>query len=325
MSLPIDRATIITAPAIIQYQGVSVFVQDNIVATPRVEYAEIGTSIHGPNRDKRLMNVMFEVTFTPSGQMDNAGTWLHKTFGVWNGDPGDANAFQIGQTIFGAADRTLVIHSVDGRKYTFQAAAPLRPGQLRLKAGTTLFGPITFTCLRKNNTAWATANSLVQIQTGQAFPAVTFSPTAVSTCPWSVSDSGGRFANLPTMDGITLEIAPDVLPISVDTIGTADYRLRSLRATVRFRPAQVVDVIALLGVQGTTDTGRGASVSLLAADELELLPAGSQLGYGFSLSLPKCALTEGPNEFGAEVTLNGEMTFESVWTPGQPVFQITEI
>lgn len=138
--MSIDRTTLLRGPGVITYDSASIHSTDDILVTLVEEYSDKITS--GFARTGRaLKNRYLEVKATPAMWTD-----LAKIFPY-------ASA-QIGDTVYGATDKPLVITPRNGAQLTLTNAAITALPSLKLASGQPTFkGAITWTCLVANATS----------------------------------------------------------------------------------------------------------------------------------------------------------------------------
>ena len=317
--MPLDRALIIRAPAIVQYGGVTVWTNDDIVCTPQLQFFDVGTSVHGPQADRRLIDVAWEIAFTPVVS-DFLAWWeaVYFPFSSW------VNGIGPGGSVFGGTDKPLVIWAKNGnRKYTFATAMSLRPGELTFAANKLIFGQTAFTAIRKNNTAWAVADSLLKVETA-TYPVTAFDSKQPMSVNWPLTF---RVAGVPvfgpidTVDGVTIQMTPNVQPVPTDAMGTVDYSLQNVAVTASFTPALPLDLMALLKVQGLVGLSRGVSVQDFGEGILELDHPAELYRVAVSGARP----VSGLNQFGSTNPLVGRMTFEGRWMANNGSLSLAEL
>lgn len=285
--MTIARASVIRGPAIVIFGSTSIYTEGDISVGIGLTTQPLGTSFFGAI-DEIDMDAQVSVQFTP------AGVWSYRTALL----PNATRA--IGSSLFGA-DATCVIHALNGDKLTLAAAAITQMPQLRFAAGQQLFGPVTITGIRKDNTAWSAADSLIKAETA-AFSDTSFVPANVLTQAYSIVwGASSPWSAISTEVGLTIDFSMQLQPVSEDSMGTIDMTFGGISAVARFLPlnATAADLVALLKAQHT-NTGRGVRRSAFKND---LVVSGT----GVAFTLKNCHPVEGPIRFGSTTIRPGEV------------------
>lgn len=297
MPVQFDPAKLIAGPAIVTYNGVTWYSKDDIAVRIVRETWDVATSRHG-RIDQRMKSISAEITFTPSGQVDQIA-------GLLPYGPDD-----IGANIFPTVDLPLVIHSIAGTKYTFARAAQIGLPSLTLAATNTALGAVTFLCLLKSNTAPTTDDSFLKIEAA-AFSDATFDETEILS-PGYTASYGVSFTALESQDGFSIEFGMDIVRDYVDRIGLVGARLKSLTAAARFKPTGITEAEyhTLCVHDGTGALVPGES---LAKADTDLVITGT----GLAVTIYKAGLATDALAFGDANRL-GELVFTSrrSWTAG---------
>jgi hypothetical protein len=99
--MSIARATIIRGPAIVKWNGATIFSKDDIEANTEIQTFDVPSSIHG-KADERISFRVSKVRITPVGEYESTAIlWPYA-------------AFVPGQSIFGA-DKPLTIQTLAGQ------------------------------------------------------------------------------------------------------------------------------------------------------------------------------------------------------------------
>lgn len=309
--------TIVGGPAIIQYGGTAqantFYTESDITVDVRHETVDINTSQYG-RVDRAVRNVSIEVTCTPTGIWSGGTTnFTDKVALLW---PHISTTF--GAKLFSAtqaAEKTLIIWTLDGAKYTFQSAAVMRMPSLQLSGERILCGPMTFVCIRELATtsnyvqAWNVADTMV-VESAASFTDSTFAASDILIDTYSaVWGSVTGFTSIETMDGFTVDFNVDMTPQNVDGYGTVDYWITNVTAECRFRPIgpTLSQAIAAMKIQDT-GSARGMLMSQIQATNLVI--SGSAAGRP-KLTLYSAQLTQLPGEFGVDKNRVGECVFEA--------------
>jgi hypothetical protein len=293
----IDPTKVIAGPAIVTFDSYTWYTQGDVTIRFRRETWDVKSAIGG-TIDKRLKSVSAEVSFTPVGEIEN----LAKSYPY---APGDC-----GKSIFSATDKPLVVHSIAGQKYTFPRAAVSKMPSLRLGAGTTAFGDMTFMCLRKSTTDWTTADSLLKIEAA-AFSDTGFEESLVLSSAFTAAYGAG-FTAVEAQDGFTIDFALDLIEDRVDRWGLVNARLRSIAVSAKFKPTGMTeaewDSLVL-----PDDTGVVVPGQSLAKAATDLVITGT----GLTVTIYKAGIADHELAFGEPQRL-GELAFVSktTWTVG---------
>jgi len=288
--MTIQRSTIIRGPAIVKFDGAVFYTEGDITATPDIETFEIPTSVFG-KVDERVSNILIDIEFTPAGEWAN----LAKMFP--HASP------SIGDSIFGATDKNLVIHTKAGKELTYKAAALTQMPSIILSTTKTLLGPMKFTCIGADNEAWSAAAHRVAIA-DLAFSDTSFDPANILTQPYAVAwGSTPPWDAIETEEGITIETDMQLEPVPTDSFGTVDMTLAGLSVSARFKPVGVNEqqITDLMKIQGT-GAARGSSLNANSND-LNII------GTGVYVRIYKASPNGGGLAFGNATLRAGELEF----------------
>ncbi|MGH8020525.1 MAG: hypothetical protein ACREIA_20025, partial [Opitutaceae bacterium] len=203
--------------------------------------------VGGAIQDKRLLDQISRVTLQPSGKVEG----LSSLFGCLSAT--------LGSMLFADTDKTLVVKNA-ARAITFASAGVFRPPTIQASNRRTLFGPMEFVCIGKNNTAFGAAASRMSDTTGGAAAGVASSD--IVTAPWTITGAG-LGTDFETVDGVTVEAIPTWEPVQTDSNGVINYALTSVEFRATFAPIiAVAGFLAALNIHFT----RGASLNSLGAD-----------------------------------------------------------
>ena len=260
------------------------------------ETFEIMCSVYG-SVDERVKDVMVKVSFEPVGEWEFLSV-------LW-----PYGATVVGASVFTGTDKPLVIQSVDGKTYTFSAAAVTKMPTITASAIKTLIGEVEFSCLRTNNTAWTGAKSIVTIASN-AFSDVSFIPTNVLTQAYSLAWGSSPWASFESKDGVVVDFSLSLNPIETDSEGIVDYRFEKLGVTAKLTPLGVTDanIASALIIQGT-GAGRGRSLGYAgigAAASADLVITGAASGV---ITVKQAAMKRAGYQFGPVAIRTGELEF----------------
>jgi len=222
----IDRTTIITGPCIVQFAGQSFWSKGDVTVAPKNKRFPVETSRFG-KVDERFSSRMIEVTFEPEGRF-TAG--LAAVLWPYAGT-------NIGTSIYGAADRALVVWGVDGVKLTIHNASLTQMPNLRLGVSKTISGNVKFTGLLAKSTDPANAAAYYTIAAaaypGDAGFAVSDIPTSAFTTVWGGS---APWSSFQTEAGWEIAFSLKLKEQEVDGLGTVDMSLQGLDVSAKAIP-----------------------------------------------------------------------------------------
>jgi hypothetical protein len=315
MSNPI-LPTIITGPAIIQWNGKSFYSKAGFKADFKRDTFKIETDFDG-QIDERAKTQLTEITFQPDGQIST----LNKYFPY--------SVAQIGSSIFGATPLPLVIQtkfggaSNTGQTITYPRAALSKQPQLRLKPTDTLFGEMAFTCLGVP-TVQPTGASAWQTIADAAFADTTYDETAIITDTYSAAYGSSPYNSIGSMAGFEIDLALATENIIADDYGLVDIILKSLTASAKFAPSNLTEaqLYTLLANQGSGYVYPGQSLS---KNNTNLVIAGSgNAAHTLTVTINNA----GPKDAGFMYSTNKhrfnavQFTSKRTWTSGvaNPLF-----
>jgi hypothetical protein len=261
--------------------------------------------------DRRQKSLSAEVSFTPVGQIEN----ISKYFPYAVGD--------IGKSIFAASDKSLVIHTLAGIKYTYARAALIKMPTLKCAATDTFFGDMTFLCILKSNVDPATADAFLNVET-TAFSDATFDETKISSPGYTAAYGASPYDALEALDGFAVEISMEIIRDYVDRYGIVAARLKSLAASAKFTPVGLTEAqwATLMALDGASAIIPGQSVA--KADTDLIITGGADPAV--SLTIHNAGINAAALAFGDAARL-GELEFASkrTWTAGaaNPLFTFT--
>lgn len=221
-------------------------------------------------------------------------------------DDGDGDQYIIEQ-------EPLVIHTYQNRKITFHNGALIAMPAMNFSAVGTLLGSVSFEAFRKNDTSWATANSLYTV--AKALLTDTVPDEAdVPTQEYSFGWGAAPWDDFKMRGPATLTPQMDLAEISNDAEGVCGRRINRVSASLTgspdgFSESQLLDILQMQG--GTSRRG----VSRVRADlTIE--------GTGVYASLKNAAARVGPQTFSPSDPRAGEIQWEGARTPGEAAFYV---
>ncbi len=304
--MPINRTTIVRGPCMVAWNSLQFWSKGDVQLSIPLKVFEVMTSAYG-KVGEALADRIATVHLEPAGEITaafKAALWPYASFAI-------------GASIFGATDLPLILYALDGTSYTFAAAALTKMPDIIQSAKKTAVGPLEFTCIGKDNTAWSTANSFLQVAS-LALPSIAFTPANVLYGAVSAAWGASPFDAFVCKDGFTTSFNLEIEPFDLDSDGTIDFWLKKLDVTTRAQPV-------------TNVTVPGATVAITAAAALARLPlAGAAGGLRGSLltnasdlvmtqtggtapivlTTKKAVLKEVRLDYGSGVPRLGEMVWE---------------
>jgi hypothetical protein len=222
----IDRTTILTGPALVQFASQSFWAQSDLTVTVDNILFPINTA-HFGEVDKRYADRKVVVAFTPSGAFTAGALAV-----LW---PYAATA--IGASIYGGTDRPLVVWTRDGKKLTIHNATITKMPAIRLGVDKTIMGPVEFTGILKNSTDPTNAAAYYTLA-DQAYPGDTgFSVSDIKTLAYASAWGGSSpWSAFSTEAGWEISLDMQTRAQTVDGLGTTDMTLAALSVTARCIP-----------------------------------------------------------------------------------------
>ena len=135
--MALDRTLILKSPGFITWDGAAILSQGDITVSLITEFFEVGSSSHSVV-SRRVMDQRVEIDFTPLMWNDLAKLIPYAS----------AN---IGDTIYGATDKPMVITPRNGAPLTIANAAVTGLPSIKLSATQSILGAMKFTGLVANN------------------------------------------------------------------------------------------------------------------------------------------------------------------------------
>lgn len=236
-----DRNLILKGPAVVIRGGHTYFTKGEITVKANKETYSIESNILG-SAGKRITSKSFTVSFVPQGMLDTVAAYF-----PW----GQAD---LGASIFGATDTTLVIHTLSGRKLTFAASGNLGVRVIHCGTDATALGEISFLCLGKLDTADSTADSRVKVEEA-AFAATGYDRAKIKTPGYQATLTIGAATPvvMQGLEGFDINIEPSFDPDGVNAYGLVGQTLSGIAASALFKPCNLSEsgVLDLLRLQGT--------------------------------------------------------------------------
>jgi hypothetical protein len=275
----INRANIITGPALVQFGGQSFWSKGDIVLKPIVNKFAINVAAFG-EVDGRINDKKVEVTFEPDGRYTSALLAVLFPYAALN----------IGASLYGGSDAALVVWSRAGTKVTLPNAAITKLPNLNFGVGKTITGSMTFTGLLQNSTAPETAGAYWLVE-ADAYPGdAGFATSDILTKAYASAWGSSPWDAFLTEGGWDVQFDLSTAPQMVDGLGTVDITLQELKVTATAIPVGPTEDQVLAATQQNQEMG----TSYATANDLII----SATGVYFSLS--KAGLLEADLGYGSQ-------------------------
>jgi hypothetical protein len=309
---------IIPGPAIVQFDTRSFYTKSDIMEELVLGSFMVECDMHGPI-DERKSSQLTRLRFTPAGEIRA----LDKVFPV-----GVAN---IGGSIFGSANKTVVVHTKfggalgTGQTITYPRGGISRMPAMKLRPRDELFGEMEILCIGDK----ATQNNTVgywRAVADAAFTDATFDESKVVTDYYSAAWGGAPFATMGAMAGFEFEIGMQTEEIPADDVGIADIVLKGLTGMVRFAPSNIslADLDTLLAAQTASAVLPGQSFT--KGNQDLVITGGGNGGVVLTATLHKAGPKAYQGQYGMAKHRHRTVEFTSrrTWTAGvaQPLFTI---
>lgn len=236
-----DRNLVLKGPAVVIRGGHTYFTKGEITVKVNKETYSIESNILG-SAGKRVTSKSCTVSFVPQGMLDTVAAYF-----PWG--QGD-----LGASIFGATDTTLVIHTLSGRKLTFAASGNLGVRTIHCGTDATALGEISFLCLGKLDTADSTADSRIKVEEA-TFASTGLDRAKIRTPGYQASLAIGAATPvvMQGLEGFDINIEPSFDPDSVNAYGLVGQTLSGIAANATFKPCNMTEsgVLSLLNIQGS--------------------------------------------------------------------------
>lgn len=300
----ISRTQILRGPCQVTWGSGAppMYSKGDVTITARTQTLGVATSGFG-EVDQRAQDIEYRIRFVPSGDFVLHAAMLYANM-----------ALKVGESIFGATDKTLVVKPFISPQavLTFKNVGMSRMPPLRLTAAETIFGEVEFIALRSDATTWETADSIVAAGAYSAPDHSTFSAPDHLVQPWSAAWGSSPWDSFQTESGWTVTPAMELSEQRVDNAGLIDYCVRALSVTAQATPIDTglteAVVLAKLGHAGVGKV-RGQSLASLGAD-LVL----SSDGGGSTITLDQAALIDAQLGWGSESKRIGQCTWRATRT-----------
>ncbi len=299
----ISRTQILKGPCQLTYNGGNpLYSKGDVVVSARSTVLGIDTSGFG-QIDQRAIDIEYRIRFQPSGQLGNDASQLWANM-----------ALKVGESIFGATDRTLVIKPFNAGQsvLTFKNVGISRMPSLRLTAGETAIGEMEFTALRSDASTWEVVDSIVAASAYSAPDHTLFGAGNHVVEPWGAVWGAAPWDNFQTESGWTITPTMELSEQRVDNAGLIDLNVRALSVTAQATPIDTslteAVILAKLGHAGAGRI-RGQSLASLGAD-LEIQAADSEI----LVRLDQAVLIDAQLGWGSETKRIGQCTWQATRT-----------
>lgn len=299
----ISRTQILKGPCQLIYNGGNpIYSKGDVVVEARSTVLGIGTSGFG-EIDQRAIDIEYRIRLQPSGQLGNDAAQLWANM-----------ALKVGESIFGATDRTLVIKPFISPQavLTFKNVGISRMPSLQLTAGETAIGEMEFTALRSDATTWEVADSIVAAGVYSAPDHTSFGAGNHIVEPWTAVWGSSPWDSFQTESGWTITPNMELSEQRVDNAGLIDLNVRALSVTAQATPIDTaLTESVILGKLGHSGVGRfrGQSLASLGAD-LELQSQDSEI----LVRLDQAVLIAAQLGWGSESKRVGQCTWRATRT-----------
>jgi len=296
----IARATIIRGPAVIVLGSTTFQSKGDIKQRIIKEFHDVKSARDG-TVTRRTIDAHIELTFEPVGMFTGALASVLWPF----------QSLAIGSSVFGATDTTCEVHTVAGQKIIMEAAAVTKMPNINVSPAKTLLGEMTITGLRKLNTDWSAAHSLIDVAS-LSFADATFDPSKVITQPYTAAwGAGVPWSAFETEAGFSLEFDLKLKEVPTDNYGKIDRTFEDLLVRAKFKPIGVTeaDIEAIVNVQGNAAIVRGVDEGVygpLGTAANLVLTGRTVSAVVFTLNQP--FVEESGLDYGSSAERIGEMT-----------------
>lgn len=273
--MAVDRTLIIKGPAKITFDSASIFSLDDIRVRWITNEFEVRTTAFGRTA-RRVRDRRIEVDVTPAMWSDLTKLLPYATK-------------QIGDTIFGATDKSLVITPRNGAPLTLANAAVTQLPNLTFSVDKPLLRPMRFTALCANNSNAATAANWFAFGSPASDVALTgFDGSKIYNDLYSVARNTVTYRSEA---GFNVDFTLGLVPDQVDGDAVVNYRITELEAVLKFVPSAITEAAyaTLLGWDtkgiGAEPAGHNAVISGTASGSptftiVNTLPAQGSAAYG---------------------------------------------
>lgn len=262
-----DRSTIVRGPCKISYDSQTFYSKGGVSLTMSNSTFDKETDAYGVV-GKAKTDFQVVVEFEPVGEIE-ALTVLFPYAST-----------TIGASIYGSADKPLVITSVD-KTYTINNAAITQMPSIRCTANNTAFGSVQFTGLVDKSGDPSALGDYYSAAAGGSIGAL-FDPTKIVTAPYTATL--GAIGPFYSEAGFEIAFDLSLNPVTVDGMGTVDMSLQNLGANITCIPTgafadsfdtyfgslDVGEELASSTLDISTTTSGGLNFDCLAAQVIDI-------------------------------------------------------
>jgi hypothetical protein len=241
----------IQGPAIVTFNSMSYYVQKDVKVDYKRETFNPASAIWGEIGERHKSD-MFEISFTPVGQLPSTSNFTSKYYPY--------TPSLVGKSILGGA---VVIHSFSqGKTYTYHRGGITKMATLFLHPLKTLFGPMTMVAIGKAATDATDAAFMKTVATA-AFADTSFDGAQVTTEIYEAAwGPDAPYSAMGSHDGFEVEQTMSVKNLESADRGITDIILEKLGCTVKFPPSNLThaQIDTLLNFQDAAVKRPGATL-----------------------------------------------------------------
>ena len=279
-------------PAVVSWNGQNYYTTGTITLTPDIKLREMVSAYYGPV-DSRVTDKLFNLTFTPFGEMNNNAA-KYFPFAVTD----------IGKLVAPATDTPIYIYTSEGQKITIPAGCIIKCPQLLLGTDIGPMGDMTFAGMGDITKVDAAADTHYKIETA-AIAAHSLDPDHAPTPAYKATLGSEE---IDSEKGFTFDCGATLAPRTVNRYGTVNFKLVGLKPSVSFTPFGLTEseIMTYWNIQGTGAAKLGASNKLGKALTVGPANAGD---HGITVAFADCQIKSGSMLFGAEDPRHGQYAF----------------
>jgi hypothetical protein len=218
-----ETRVISEGPAVVSWNGQNYYTEGAVTLTPDIKLREMVSAYHGPV-DQRVTDKLFNLSFTPFGEMDgNAAKYFPFA------------AADIGKLVAPAADTPLVIYASTGEKISFPAGCISKCPQLLIGTDKGPMGDMSFAAMGDITAEDAADDTHYTVGT-EAIAAHTLNPDRAPTPAYKATlGDGGSAVEIDGEEGFTFDAGATLTPRAVNRYGTVNFKLTALAPSISFR------------------------------------------------------------------------------------------